>query len=1004
MRGACGVLAALPILALAGPLPPEQLRADGSDFTRGRDASLAYAVRHDRRIQFTWAPRHTKAGAAHKTYRLTVVDVATGAEHWASGERVSAAATAHYDGPPFEPGRLYKWSVAWGDGVATSDPAEAYFRTGLVDAGWAGVAWVGADDTNVYRGAFTLPAGATHVAMYLCGLGFSDTAVNGHPAAPGSALVSAPWTANHEMNMYSTYDITPRVVEGANVVVVELGHGWRDRLAFPVKDTAAEGYDAKADRVQKVFRMVVEATLANGTVQRVLASGAGWNATQGPVVADSVYNGETYDARIAAGLEGMHEVRYVSAPPLWAPAALTSGPPGRMYPWAAPAVMVDKEYAAVSVSYPQPGVAVVDFGSNVAGVVRLRNINVTAGARVTIRHGEALNHPGIPFHWLWKNGTIYTGNLRTAKATDVFISDGTTTEYMPRFTYHGFRYAEITGYGGALSAADVSLVHFHSAIPQRTNVTFGTPLLNALQRMALGATRSNAMTLMTDCPQRDERLGWNGDSALSSETYAVNYDAGAFLRHIIHVQAAEVDPEDASLPDVAPFVRYGNRPADVSWSISLAQLMHTVYQAFGDVSTVEEYLPVAAAHLQWVDKQAARGLRNMHTTYGDWCPPKQGIFGIPELPSKPYTTAFSYVQMTDLLCDLSAAAGNHSAASGYARAATALRQRFHDAFYNNASGTIDTDVMTVYALAAALNNSHDLAAAQAGLVRLVGRHANHLSCGIIGFRQLFDALHSAGRAELGLAVLEQTDYPSIGYFLSNSYEPASENLWELLDAPKQGIAMNSRNHHMWSSYSAYLVRRLGGVDLLSRTLRPPPLTLDLPSAHTTTRLPSGDVEFAWARIGGVQCGKGFIGEALHPHANRLDLNCGTGGGIIESVLFASYGAALGTQCGAYETRPACHHPQSEAVVTARCVGKASCSVSLQNFSPLPCATHMRAAVRCSGSALTTLTARVPIGAEYVLEVPSGAVLQDPDTQAVRGVSGQRLPLPSGASFFVLVEE
>ena len=276
----------------------------------------------------------------------------------------------------------------------------------------------------------------------------------------------------------------------------------------------------------------------------------------------------------------------------------------------------------------------MDFGANLAGVVQLIGVKCKSGDTITLHHGEILQHAGIPGLKDVDPKRVYYGNLRSAKATDVYTCRGDPggETWHPRLTYHGFRFVEIQVSSPSIAIAkdNLRMLHFHSAVQQKSKVgrtfmnrntrrhasmhtkhtgllthvhiqrntcpkhiqvSFKSDTLNMIQKMALGAQRSNMMTVPTDCDQRDERLGWMGDENLSSESMGLNFNAASFLRNFVDAMVSE-QGDDGSLPDTVPFARYGSRPGDVSWSTALPQTVHVLH-ANGDLTPdeVKDYMP-----------------------------------------------------------------------------------------------------------------------------------------------------------------------------------------------------------------------------------------------------------------------------------------------------------------------------------------------------------------------------------------------------------------------------
>jgi len=648
-----------------------------------------------------------------------------------------------------------------------------------------------------------------------------------------------------------------------------------------------------------------------------------------------------------------------------------------MVAWSAPAVEVLETVAPVAITTPRPGLYLVDFGVRRAGVTKLKGLTCPAGATIRIRHAEILQHKGLPDLGNTTDPTmIYVGNLRSALATDVYTCSGDANgeTWAPTLTYHGFRFAEVNvsaAAGVVVGLANVEMVHFASAVTQRANVSFTSATLTKLQTMALGAQRSNFMTVPTDCDQRDERLGWLGDSNLSGESMAINFDVSAFFSWwLTYGLVTELGHGvNGSLPDVVPYVRFGNRPGDVSWTATLVNLMSVVWKAYGDLETYKGSAAAVAAQLSNVAVQAAAGLDKMHTPYGDWCPPPAQMGGGQGTkPSAPLTSAFSYVFMVAQAAELADAAGDAPTATALRTLHDQLTSAYNSAFYHG-NGTYDTGTQTALALALALGGSPDVKATQSMLLAALDAKGTHFDTGIIGLRHLFHALEGAGVHDTALAVLEQTDYPSLGFEFANELEKTTTNLWELPDAPAEGTGMNSRNHHMYSSFSAYLVTSVAGVRQAAGSegfrhleLRPSAARA-LHGASATLDLASGEARFEWARSGGSQYDKVAEGDVA-------ELTCGPHGGVMTAVEFASFGtptlgrsgheaagaaspvaADLGltskygkqfaarynsagrvlTAAGAEDelmltAHPQCHAAVSTDVVAAACLGRSRCSV------------------------------------------------------------------------------
>ena len=802
------------LAVLALPLAPDRLRADGSEWSSTpytqaphmQASHTQYALSSERPPTFTWAPHHLERGAVITAFEINVSDT-YGQMVWTSGRRRSVDPFARYPAghgaPALQPMATYSWSVATYDGQGRRSPVSrpARFHVAPSVRDWDKSSWHGSKSFNLYSVPFAVPRGhdVVHsVTLYICGLSLSSVSLDGHVL---NTLTVSPWTNNAKVNAFSSIDLTQHINRKASVdggasthsLVVSLGHGWR---SLHIKDPHPEEWGT----VSRVLRAMVVAVFVNGTTATITHTGDGtWQAAAGPTTLDSLYDGEVYDARIAEHL-GLSESLGRQSPHLdvhtgWSAAPLLTEddvPRGRMVAWAAPPVAVLETLTPKHITSPRPGLYVVDFGVNRAGVCRLKGLVCPRGGTIVLRHAEIMQHAGLPdLKGHADPSMIYTGNLRTAKQSDTYVCAGSAggESWMPTLTYHGFRFVEVNvslAPGVVVTADTLEMRVFASAVAQRANVSFSSATLNRLQSLALGAQRSNLMTLPTDCDQRDERLGWMGDSALSAESIAINFDTHAFWRWwLVYDALAELDNTTGSLPDVVPFQRFGGRPADVAWGAALPAVAHTVWSEYGDLSAYAQdgVAQGIALHLANVQSQATQGLQQMHTPYGDWCPPpaKMGS-GQGVKPSSPLTSAYSYAYIAKLAAKLAAASGGNSTeAARLAAIAKEVSAEYHKVFYRG-NGTYDTGTQTALALALALGDGPDTGLVQKTLVDTLARHRMHYSTGILGFKVLFDVLDAAGRHDEALTILSQTAYPSIGFYFANSLEPVRQH--ERISAPR----------------------------------------------------------------------------------------------------------------------------------------------------------------------------------------------------------------------------
>ncbi|MCF6287451.1 MAG: family 78 glycoside hydrolase catalytic domain, partial [Candidatus Hydrogenedentes bacterium] len=436
------------------------------------------------------------------------------------------------------------------------------------------------------RKDFEACGGVLRARAYVSGLGAYQLFLNGQRV--GRDELAPGWTHFKKRVPYQTYDITDLVREGENAVGLLLGNGWWGGcMAGAWKDGNLRG----------IVRL--EITCGNGA-RRIITTDTSWKGNRSPILADSIYNGETYDARLEMpgwSTPGFDDVS-------WQPARPSEQPLDTLAAQIGPGIGVTEEIAAVSVAEPSPGVFIFDFGQNAAGRTRL-TVRGSKGAKVRIRHGEILN----------PDGTLYTENLRGAKCTDTYILNGAGEEtWEPAFTYCGFRYAEVTGYPGTPAKDALVFRVMHTKLPVIGAFTCSEEIINRVQQNIMWGARSNFFSVPTDCPQRDERLGWTGDMQLFLPAACLNMDVAGYMTKWM-ADIVDSRNADGSIPDVAPALSAA--PGAPGWSDVVVTLPWSLYTYYGDTRTIEENYAAMEGFLDFMRGRAVDGLF-ARGRYGDW--------------------------------------------------------------------------------------------------------------------------------------------------------------------------------------------------------------------------------------------------------------------------------------------------------------------------------------------------------------------------------------------------
>jgi alpha-L-rhamnosidase len=713
---------------------------------------------------------HTARGESQSAYQVLVatkrqmLDRDQG-DQWDSGKVSSPDSTqVVYRGKTLESGHTYYWKVRYWD---RQDSASPYSRTAQFEMGllaraeWKGT-WIGGG--NELRTEFRLPDSAVRARVYVSGIGYYELRINGSKI--GNNVLDPGWTTYDKRVLYSTYDVTPDLRRGLNAVGVMLGEGWYKSRAL-------------------IFQLNVE--LANGG-RITIASNGSWRARVGAVTSDSVWDGEVYDARLETprwdqpGFDASG----------WSAAQEVKSPQGIISAQMMPTIQLVDSIVPIAFTSPEPGVYVYDLGQNISGWVRLR-VRGPRGATVKMRFSELVRD----------DGTMNRDNIREAKSRDIYILKGEGEEtYEPRFTYHGFRYVEVTGFPGTPSLDSIRARVIHTNVPTVGSFTASKQILNDIQRLIRWSQLTNLFSVPTDCDQRNERQGWMGDAQVTGEEAMMNFDMAAFYTNFIR-DIRDAQEADGTITDTVPH-RYGRRPADPAWGTAYPQLCWYMWQQYGDRRILEENYDGLKKYVEFLRSRAADNLLT-YSYYGDWV-------AVEPTPGAYVSDAYYYYDVW-ILEHIAQVLGNSSDAQAYAALAASIKDTLNRRFFNADTGTYANGTQTASAMALFLNLVPEEArAAVTGHLThdITYTHNTHVTTGFIGIKFLMPALTQLGRTDLAYELAVQTTYPSWGYMVKNG----ATTLWELWE-DKTGPSMNSHDHAMFGSVGSWFYTALGGINLAS---------------------------------------------------------------------------------------------------------------------------------------------------------------------------------------------
>ena len=815
--------------------------------------------------RFSWELQSLARGKRQSAYRVLVassvhlLDSET-ADVWDSGRVESSANTGvEFGGRSLKSGEAVFWKVkVWDErGCETPWSASARWTMGMLNAENWQAQWISRPENPFHspsRDTLLLPPAryfrkkiavikpVERVLLYFSALGVCEVLLNGKKI--GDSYFEPGWSDYGKRAYYRVYDVTPQVTTGANSIGAILADGW---YAGYVGFGLFCGYGPEKNgrnlygRIPALL-LQMEIDYADGSREAVVTD-ASWEVSgDGPIREADLLMGETFDARQDDPLWCTPD-HAVSHPAWdWEPALLSSASPlipATFYDWrgervvdlgfsapprldsyAAEPIRITQELLPISIRHLSPDTVIGDFGQNFAGLVRL-SVRGDSGSRVQLRYGE----------WLHSDGRLMTENLRRARATDTFILAGADTEtWTPRFTYHGFQYVEISGLSDRVELVGITGLVMHNDFRLAGSFECSDPVMTKFADNVLWSQRSNFFEVPTDCPQRDERLGWLGDAQTFMRTATYFGDVAAFFTKWLQ------DVEDSQLdcgvfPDYSPFPMWHGQPFSVVWADAGIICPWTQWKVYGDTRLMERMWPSMERFMQWrsVTTRPDGTSSGLGNTYGDW-------LNLGEETPLAFIDTCYHAVCCRMMSEMAAARGDHGTASNYRHRLAGVGHAFRKAYINQ-EGTLTVDTQTAYALALW---SEMLPAAENQ--RLAHRLAEKLraaafrmATGFVGTRALLPALSGNGYHDLAVKLFQSRDFPSWGYEVVNG----ANSVWERWDSftgeygfngihGDQNSSMNSFNHYAFGAVMEWAFRYLAGLDCENvgfRSLKMKPLVL-----------------------------------------------------------------------------------------------------------------------------------------------------------------------------------
>ncbi|TJZ63285.1 alpha-L-rhamnosidase [Sphingobacterium olei] len=807
--------------------------------------------------RFSWTLAASARNQMQQAYEILVSDNLKDAQSgkgnmWQPG-KINSDQSLHvtYAGKPLKSFKRYYWRIRVynQDGISSPWSKPVWFETAMLNPGDWTAQWIGdgspqfekdedfyqEDPSPLFRKQFRASKKPASARLYISGHGYYEAYINGEKV--GDHVLDPGWTSRGKQALYSVYDVTPLIRKGNNTTGVMLGNGFYNPL--PLRLFGAHDIRRAQETGRPCLKAEIHITYTDGTTEKIITDES-WMTAPGPIIRNSVYLGEHYDATKEVANWNTNSPAQTLAG--WKKAVLTTGPTGKLSVQMQPPVRITKVLQPIGVKEVKPGTFVFDMGQNFAGVARIK-VQGPAGKQITLKYGEDVYKDGSLNFMTAVTGQIKRGNggpgaPQIAWQEDSYILKGSGVEiWSPRFTFHSFRYVEVTGWPGTPTLDAIEGLRMNADLEQNGTFSCSNPLFNKINDIAQWTFLSNVFSVQSDCPAR-EKLGYGGDIVGTAETFIYNYDMANFYKKAIQ-DFRNDQRANGGFTETAPYVGIadhgqGGGTGPLGWQLAYPFMLKQLYDFYGDRQVIEEGYPAFRSQMDFLKTQTTDYL--FYKDIGD----HEALGPKPDA----LTAALFYYHHAILIAEFAEILGKSSDAADYKKLAETIKAAVNQKYAADTTGKYDngTQSAQIFALYYDMPDTKQQPKVFTKLEEAFAAKDWHLSTGIFATKMMFDVLRRQDQNEMAYRIANQRGFPGWGHMVANG----ATTLWETWAYSDNTY---SQNHPMFGSIVEWYYRSLLGINSAGAAfqkiiIKPQPAG-DLTWAKGSYQSVRGDISSSW---------------------------------------------------------------------------------------------------------------------------------------------------------------